>query len=101
MRAKFFQEDLDELLTVQAEILETAGRLVKKGGKLIYGTCSVLMEENEDQIAKFIEKFPEFSVENLELAGCEDLICNGFLRLSPARSATDGFFAASLRKNGD
>lgn len=88
MRAKFKQKDLDELIEVQAKILENAAPLVKKGGQLIYSTCSVLLEENDDQIELFLKKFPEFHLSQ-----------KGILRLSPFRNGTDGFFAACLEKS--
>ena len=47
MRAKFNQNDLNELIQVQADILENAYKLVKKSGRIIYATCSILKEENE------------------------------------------------------
>ena len=86
MRAKFSPKDLDELLTVQADILESAKYLVKKGGKLVYATCSVLKEENEYQIEEFIKKFSEFEIKR------------DFLKLSPFKHNTDGFFAAVLER---
>ncbi len=96
MRAKFFQKDLDELLIIQADILESAKPLVKKTGKLIYATCSVLKEENENQIEKFSEKFPEFEIKKIELHNLQTQ--SGFLRLSPFKHGTDGFFAAILER---
>lgn len=97
MRAKFSPKDLEELIAVQAEILEKAKNLVRKGGKLIYATCSVLKEEDEEQIEKFITKFPEFYLD--KKANIMNLCTNGCLRLSPLRNGTDGFFAASLLRS--
>jgi 16S rRNA (cytosine967-C5)-methyltransferase len=88
MRAKFSQKDLDELLTVQAEILDSAQRLVKKNGKLVYATCSILKEENDDQIEKFLMRH-----------GATIWKQDKLLRLSPAQSDTDGFFAAVLLRS--
>lgn len=96
MRAKFTQSDLDELIQTQFEILTSASRLVKPGGKLIYATCSVLYDEDEDQINKFVEKFPEFSRQDVKLKHYE----GKFLRLTPYRHNTDGFFAAILKFEG-
>ncbi|MDR0581150.1 MAG: RsmB/NOP family class I SAM-dependent RNA methyltransferase [Holosporaceae bacterium] len=95
MRAKYALSDLEELLNVQAEILESAFQLAKKGGKLVYATCSVLMEENEDQIAKFLENHPEFVHQKVNLSNYS----GDYLRLTPFQHKTDGFFAAVLRKN--
>jgi 16S rRNA (cytosine967-C5)-methyltransferase len=95
MRAKYALSDLEELLNIQAEILESAFQLVKKGGKLIYATCSVLMEENEDQIVKFLENHPEFVHQKVNLSNYS----GDYLKLTPFQHKTDGFFAAVLRKN--
>ncbi len=95
MRAQFSKEDLDELIHVQADILRIAQKLVKPGGRLVYSTCSLLKNENENQINQFLQEFPEFKLQKIEIENY-----NGdFLKLSPFRNNTDGFFAASLIKN--
>ncbi len=94
MRAKFFENDLKELLEVQAEILETAQNLVKPKGRLIYSTCSILREEDEDQIEKFLKEFDNFELQKAKLKNYAD----DFLRLTPFRNGTDGFFAAVMLK---
>ena len=98
MRAKFQKKDLEELLTVQANILTTASSLIKKGGRLIYSTCSVFFEENEDQIERFLSAFPNFKIEKIHLNDLENVFNGNYLRLSPFRNGTDGFFAASLER---
>lgn len=94
MRAKFLPNDLEELVTVQQDILSTAEGLVKPGGHLIYSTCSILLEENEDQIAKFLQKFQNYRPCKIDLKSYS----GDFLKLSPFRNKTDGFFAAVLEK---
>ncbi len=94
MRAKFCKKDLVELLEVQSEILRTAQSLVKPGGRLIYSTCSVLKEEDDDQIEKFLKKFPNFELQKVRLKNYS----GDFLRLTPFRHNTDGFFAAAMKK---
>lgn len=94
MRAKFCENDLKDLLEVQAEILRTAQNLVKSGGRLIYSTCSILKEEDEDQIENFLKEFDEFKLQKVELKNYND----DFLRLTPFRNDTDGFFAAVMIK---
>jgi 16S rRNA (cytosine967-C5)-methyltransferase len=96
-------EDLAELAALQAEILDSAQRLVKPGGRLIYATCSLLMEENEDQIAKFLDTHADFAVLPVASVWAETLEgdCPAraeTLRLSPARNGTDGFFVAVLAR---
>jgi 16S rRNA (cytosine967-C5)-methyltransferase len=100
-------QDLAELVPKQAAILDAAQRLVKPGGALIYATCSVLPDENERQIAAFLERHPDFAVMRIkdswrEALGSEapaDVASGPYLRLSPLRHGTDGFFAATLVRN--
>jgi 16S rRNA (cytosine967-C5)-methyltransferase len=94
MRAKFTPEDLEELVAIQCEILESASRLVKSGGKLVYATCSILQEENEDQVVKFLSKHQEFTPIKMNLACCS----GNYLKLTPFQHGTDGFFASVLGK---
>lgn len=101
MRAKFQPKDLEEILKVQEEILKTAALLVKVGGYLVYSTCSVLLEENDDQIAHFLETHPNFGLKKIripELNGINKKKNDGFMRLSPFRNDTDGFFAAAMER---
>lgn len=83
---------LEKLLHTQAEILDSAARLVKAGGRLIYATCSLLPEENENQIEKFLATHPEFTLSPCGLNGAD------YLALSPAQHGTDGFFAAAMTR---
>ena len=57
---KLAPEDLEELSQVQRNILDSAWRLVKPGGRLIYATCSLLAEENEAQIDAFLAAHADF-----------------------------------------
>ncbi len=97
-------EDLAELVPKQAAILDAASKLVKPGGGLIYATCSVLPAENERQIEAFLERHPEFTAVPVldlwqDVIGTEPPSQIGespYLRLSPLKHGTDGFFAAAL-----
>jgi 16S rRNA (cytosine967-C5)-methyltransferase len=96
-------EDLAELVPKQAAILDAAARLVKPGGGLIYATCSVLPAENERQIEAFLQRNPEFAAVPVadvwrDAMGADPPpeIGGPYLRLSPLRHGTDGFFAATL-----
>jgi len=96
------QQDLDELVPRQAEILDRAAKLVSpKGGRLVYVTCSVLMEENEEQVAAFLQRHPDFSLLPVtdvwaKTVGGACPVPGPYLSLSPGRHGTDGFFAAIL-----
>ena len=90
-------QDLEELVPKQAEILDAAARLVKPGGALVYATCSVLPAENERQIEAFLERHPDFALAPVQEVLPVEGIGNGpYLRLSPLKHGTDGFFAARL-----
>ena len=102
---------VDEMTVKQAAILQSAARLLKSGGRLVYATCSVLPQENEAIAAAFSEANKDFSaldvgdiLTGLKVEQAADL-CNGgesgqrFLRLWPHRHQTDGFFAAVWQRN--
>ena len=65
---------------------------------MIYVTCSIFAEENEDRLATFLPSHPEFRP--IPATGVADALLgpDGFIRLTPARSATDGFFVAVLER---
>jgi len=102
-------KDLEELLPKQSAILDAASKLVKPGGGLIYATCSVLPAENEKQIAAFLERNDRFEVVPVGALWRDVLstepppeVENGpYLRLSPLKHGTDGFFAAALVRKPD
>lgn len=96
--------DILELATLQTELLRNAARLVKPGGILVYGTCTVDPEENEMVVHDFLGTHPEFAVESAatvlpESALRMDVVTDeGFLRTWPHRHGTDGAFGARLRR---
>lgn len=91
-RWKHLGPGLEELVPLQASILDSAARLVKTGGKLVYATCSMLFEENDFQIKSFLETHKDFKILPCGLDGAD------FLTLTPARHNTDGFFGAVLER---
>jgi 16S rRNA (cytosine967-C5)-methyltransferase len=90
----------------QAAILQSASRLLKPGGRLVYATCSLLPQENEEIAQAFSLANSGFTplpaaeiLSNLKIDRAETLCSGGddggmFLRLWPHRHRTDGFFAA-------
>jgi 16S rRNA (cytosine967-C5)-methyltransferase len=86
----------------QLALLITYAPLVASGGRLIYATCSVLREENDGVVERFLQERPDFAVMPLkEIWGKERAARLGdetFLRLLPHVHDTDGFFAAVLRR---
>jgi 16S rRNA (cytosine967-C5)-methyltransferase len=104
--------DIAELNAKQTAILQSAARLLKPGGRLVYATCSLLPEENEAIALAFSEANKDFSplevgdvLTQLKVEGAEAL-CSGtadapmrYLRLWPHKHGTDGFFAAVWQRN--
>lgn len=95
-------EGLKELNEKQRAILTAAASLVKPGGRLVYGTCSLLKEENEDIVAHFLAAHPDFHLvpagEVLKKQGVNLAGSGEYLRLLPHLHETDGFFAAVLER---
>lgn len=98
------QENLDNLVALQQSIMQSAKRLVKPGGRLLYATCSLLEEENEAQVLMFLENNPDFAPADFELpdvlaAHPERFKTTGHeIRTFPAMTGTDGFYVACLRR---
>jgi 16S rRNA (cytosine967-C5)-methyltransferase len=96
---------VEELRAKQAAILDSAARLVKPGGRLVYATCSLLEAEDEAIARAFSEQHPDFepvpaaeALERAQVARAAELDDHGYLRLWPHRHGTDGFFAAAWQK---
>ena len=90
--------EMKELPGLQLKILENQAKYVKKGGVLLYSTCTVLKAENEDVVAAFLEKHEDYYVEPLELPEVFPKNENGMLTLIPGEYDTDGFFICRLRR---
>ena len=84
VRQNFSLAHLRELVALQAQILEACAPLVRKGGRLVYSTCSIEREENHAQVARFLGAHPEYTLEREE-------------QLLPGEEH-DGAYAARLRK---
>ncbi len=92
---------LPEILELQREMLEGLSRCLRPGGVLVYSTCSVLHEENRDQVENFLRLNPDFRAEDLDPylpPGLDEGAEEGFIQLYPHRHGTDGFFIARLRR---
>lgn len=91
-------EDLDELTALQGELLDAAAEMVRPGGLLVYSTCSIEPEENEAQISAFVERRPEYRVEDPPDGVADELVDGSYLRILPHRHGVDGTFGARLRR---
>lgn len=94
-------ETVAEMNVKQIGILTSAARLVKAGGRLVYGTCSFLNEENEDIVAQFLQANPDFTLVPMNTVLAEqkiELDTGEYLKMLPHVHHTDGFFAAVLER---
>jgi 16S rRNA (cytosine967-C5)-methyltransferase len=94
-------QSLDELNDKQIAILSGAARLVKPGGRLVYATCSLLDEENEAIVARFMATHEDFALVPMRDILAEQKIAlemQDYLKLVPHKHQTDGFFAAVLER---
>ena len=91
------EDEIADLPEIQQSILENCSQYVKVGGILVYSTCTILKEENEDIVTAFLDAHPEF-----EAVAFEHPICGaneqGWITLLPHLHHTDGFFVAKLRR---
>ena len=85
IRYKMTAEKQENLVQLQREILDTVWSYVKKGGTLVYSTCTIHKNENEGNVAWFLDKHPEF-----ELVSQEQML--------PGETYHDGFFIAKLKR---
>lgn len=102
LKWRFSPKDLEEVLDVQARIFQSAARLVKPGGRLVYATCSIFKAENDRQIDRFLANNQQFRVV------CAEKIWNkltddnqtapAYFSVTPHEDGVDGFFAAVLER---
>ena len=78
-------EEIERLRGIQAEILDSYSTMVKPGGRMVYATCSILPSENGDQVARFLEAHPEWTLVEEK-------------RFWPGEKGYDGFYAAVLKR---
>jgi 16S rRNA (cytosine967-C5)-methyltransferase len=99
---KFRQTEagIQELQAKQLSILSSAGKLLKVNGTLVYATCSILKDENEDVVSQFLANNSGFELINANtVLNNSELVDNdGYLRLLPHIHNTDGFFAALIKR---
>ena len=89
----------DELLATQSAILDTAASLLKAGGRLVYSTCTIDPAENEEQVAAFLNRHPEFRVVTPEVPFPQGMTVGEHGALSvPTRTGMDGFFLCAMQK---
>jgi 16S rRNA (cytosine967-C5)-methyltransferase len=105
---RFTTDDLTAVIDLQRRILDSAARLVKPGGRLIYATCSLLPSENVAQVTSFAKDHPEFTLRPVADVWAETIgrmsagvgcpTADRLLQLTPAAHETDGFFVAVFER---
>jgi 16S rRNA (cytosine967-C5)-methyltransferase len=96
------ESDITEIKALQLSILSNAARYVKPGGSLVYSTCTVLPEENLENVRTFLSKNKDFSLTDISGVLPEVLkkpsAVNGYIELFPNTDGVDGFFISKMRK---
>jgi 16S rRNA (cytosine967-C5)-methyltransferase len=104
------EKNLSERVVQQRDVLEAAARYVRPGGHLAYVTCSLLPEENQEQVRNFVAAHPEFEIRSSQddfarLTGQREVVPpdagGAGVTLSPATSDTDGFYFCMLQRRAD
>jgi 16S rRNA (cytosine967-C5)-methyltransferase len=102
IRWRVTEEDIMNLQKVQKDILSNVSGYVKPGGHMVYSTCTITREENEDVLDYFLKTNSEFFIDDIHSYIPEELkdsiTPEGFLKLFPQDHNTDGFFIARLRR---
>jgi 16S rRNA (cytosine967-C5)-methyltransferase len=96
------EDDITNLANIQLSILNAAAPLLKKGGTLVYSTCTIDKEENEDVVNAFLQSHPDFTrditlIERMP-EPVKPFVQNGQVQILPHYFGSDGFYIASLRK---
>jgi 16S rRNA (cytosine967-C5)-methyltransferase len=95
------EEDIGRLAELQSSILRNLAPYVKEGGILVYSTCTVFHEENEDVIERFLNEYPKFQLDQIDEIlpeKCHSFISNGYFKTFPPKDKMDGFFVARMIK---
>ncbi|MED4226045.1 16S rRNA (cytosine(967)-C(5))-methyltransferase RsmB [Neobacillus cucumis] len=97
------EQDIERLSSIQQDLLSSVAPLLKKGGILVYSTCTVDKEENEHTVKRFLENNPDFEGDLTFKSRMPEAIqplINGFdLQIFPQDIGSDGFYIAALRKS--
>jgi 16S rRNA (cytosine967-C5)-methyltransferase len=104
MKALVSPQQVAEYSAMQHEILKAKAGLVRTGGRLVYATCSLFAEENEETVERFLDTNRDFRLLNAgEVLAARGIHLDGrsdFLTVAPHREGTDGFFAAAMERTG-
>lgn len=92
-------EDIETLSQIQRELLEHLSQYVRENGYIVYSTCTLSYEENEELIQDFLDQHPQFMIDPIQGAIPDNIKTQeGFIRIWPHQYGTDGFFISRLKK---
>ncbi|MDF1544133.1 MAG: 16S rRNA (cytosine(967)-C(5))-methyltransferase RsmB [bacterium] len=92
-------EDTKTLINIQAKMIDHAAKLVKPGGVLVYSTCTIIRDENDQIVEEFIIRNQKFEIESASEFFSDEIVnSRGFVRTYPAVDKLDGAFCARLRR---
>lgn len=95
------RKQIPKLVTLQSQLLDRAAEALKPGGRLVYSTCTLLDEENKDQVLAFLDRHPDFSLAmDIDKNWPTIKAPEGMIELRPDLNGCDGFFIAALVKGG-
>jgi 16S rRNA (cytosine967-C5)-methyltransferase len=94
-------KNVRELSELQYSILSSAAQKLKKGGSLVYSTCTILKEENRDNVERFLNEYNNFEVEEISMPENIDFVRDQFGGLTIIDPVLDGFYIAKLKKVKD
>jgi len=87
------RDDIYNLSEMQVKMLERAGKLLKREGRMVYSTCTITWHENESVLLQFLQRNPEFKLVNFKYKG---ELFPGIMKVLPHKYNTDGFFIALI-----
>jgi 16S rRNA (cytosine967-C5)-methyltransferase len=99
-RWRITPHDLAALTALQSELLAAAAKIVAPGGTLVYATCSLEAEENEERVEEFLATHPGFRLMAPDPSFNDELLAGDYLRILPQRHGVDGAFSARLERIG-
>lgn len=94
------QESLDNAVELQAKLLDSAAKMVKKGGRLVYSTCSLEEEENMEQVMNFLDRHENFELQTVEGYVPDEIMVDGGFgyQTFPHKHGCDGHFGVLLKR---
>jgi 16S rRNA (cytosine967-C5)-methyltransferase len=103
LRWRVTADDIERLAQIQMAILDAGAQALRPGGVLVYSTCTISPQENEQQIERFLDRNPHFALDDLSHERQSHIhpSMSEVLLTMPHRDCTAGFFIARMRRVGE